>query len=304
MEMDHKLMAFLAVARHGNFSRAAEELHMSQPAVSQQVQSLEHELQVKLFERNTKRVSLTGAGKIVQHYGGEIETAYGAMQRMLDDLTNVVAGELVIGASYTFGEYVLPYAVAEFCKFYPDVRPSIQISNTIHVANMLLEDAIDVGIVEGEIEEAGLVTDELMTDKMVIIAAPSHAPATDPAMLKRLQAETWILREPGSGTRAAADKVLESLGIEVKSKMEFGSTQAIKESVQAGLGISVLSELAIKKELAQEALKALFYPGQADRPFYLLRRRSAFEPKVAEMFREFLAEYVRIHFAPTPASDS
>lgn len=298
--MDHRLRIFLMVAKHGNFSRAAEELHMSQPAVSQQIQALEEELGVKLFERTTKRVVLTRAGRVVEHYSKELETDYEAMLRRVEDLKDVVAGTLVIGASYTFGEYVLPYVVAEFLDRYPQVHPNIQIANTVQVAKSIQEETVDVGIVEGRIHLARVESIELMRDRMVVIASPQHPAYNARGPLKVSSDTTWILREKGSGTRTAANETLHRLGIHPKSVMEFSSTQVIKTSVQAGLGLSVLSDLVIQSELAQGTLVALSDKGVTKgvtRPFYLLKQESSFESRVAQEFQDFLVEYIRLHYS-------
>jgi len=292
--MDHKLRAFLMVAKYGNFSRAAEALHMSQPAVSQQIQALEEDLGALLFERTTKRVVLTRAGRVVEHYGGEIETGYTAMRRRIDELKNVVAGTLVIGASYTFGEYVLPWVVAKFCEKFPDVRPTITIANTVHVAKSIQEETIDVGIVEGTVHMPRVQSIELMEDRMVVIASPQHSNCDPEAHVLHSPNTTWILREEGSGTRTAADATLKELGVHPKSIMEFSSTQVIKTSVQAGLGLSVLSNLVIRSELEQQTLVVLSDKG-VKRPFYLLKQESTFESKVALEFQQFLIDYVRLH---------
>ncbi len=289
--MDVKLEVFLSVIQHGNFSRAAEELNMSQPAVSQQVKSLENELGVKLLDRNTKMVSPTRAGEIVHHYGKQISAIYDIMQRTLDDLRELVTGTLMVGASYTFGEYILPHIVADFCRLHPGVRPSIHISNTENVAEMVNMNAIDVGVVEGEVDLPGIIMSELMRDRMVVIASPQFSGLQQVMDVEQLSASTWVLREQGSGTRTAADALLKTAGIEPAFVMEFSSTQAIKESVAAGLGLSVLSELTVQSELEQQKI-AVIPLNDLDmtnmRKFYMLQREVRFEPKVVEAFREFL----------------
>ncbi len=290
--MDVKMEVFLSVVQHGNFSRAAEELNMSQPAVSQQIKSLENELGVKLLDRNTKMVSPTRAGEIVHHYGQQISAFYGMMQRTLDDLRELITGSLIVGASYTFGEYILPHIMADFCRSHLEVRPTIHISNTENVAEMVNMNAIDIGVVEGEVDLPGISVCELMSDRMVIIASPQYfCKQAGKVDIQELSSVTWVLRERGSGTRTAADSLLKTAGIEPAFVMEFSSTQAIKESVAAGLGLSILSELTVQEEIQQHKICQIpLEQLQVDsmRKFYLLQREVGFEPKVVEAFREFL----------------
>lgn len=296
--MDGRIQVVLSVAKHQNFSKAADELHMSQPAVSQQVQSLELELGVKLFERNTKRVRLTKAGAIVVHYGETMAQAFASMKRLIDDLKYEVGGPMSIGASYTFGEYILPYVLASFCEKHPTVRPRIDITNTQHVVDLLVNDSIDLGIVEGLVTSNHVSSEAIANDRMVVIASSESRLVKEPSISPEdLRNTTWILREPGSGTRAAADDLLRVLGVTPLSILEFSSTQALKESVEAGLGVSVLSELTIQKELKLGTLRVLpFDYGRQVRPFYVVTRNSQFQPRVVQLFIEHMKEFVK-HYA-------
>lgn len=256
--MDQQLEVFIAVAEKKNFSRAAEELHMSQPAVSQYIRALEDQIGTRLLERTNKYVKLNKAGEIVYDYAQEITGLYTKMQRLVDDLTNKTSGPLSIGASYTFGEYILPHVIAEMLDEYPLVEPSITIGNTKDIAEAVLKHQLDVGIVEGDFQHDKLMIEPFAEDAMHIVAAPGHPLAgQDPVTPQDLEKEKWIVREVGSGTRTAADNMLKSIGIAPEKMMEFGSIQIIKESVEAGLGISLLSHWAIRKELDMGSLTIL-----------------------------------------------
>ena len=147
--MDQHLQVFVTVAEKQNFSRAAEELHMTQPAVSQYIRVLEDNLGVRLLERTSKFVRLNKAGEIVYHHAKEINSLYTRMQHLVDDLTNHASGPLSIGASYTFGEYILPHIIAEVKAKYPKIEPEVQIGNTAKIADSVLRHQLDIGIVEG-----------------------------------------------------------------------------------------------------------------------------------------------------------
>ncbi len=172
--MDQQLAVFVTVAEKQNFSRAAEELHMTQPAVSQYIQALERAMGTKLLERSNKYVHLNKAGEIVYHHAKEILGLYGKMHYLIDDLTNNPNGLLSIGASYSFGEYVLPHLIADMQEKYPLIKPAITIGNTKEIAELVLGHQLDVGIVEGQYKEKNLKIEPFAIDKMSIIASPKN----------------------------------------------------------------------------------------------------------------------------------
>lgn len=289
--MDQQLEVFIAVAEKKNFSRAAQELHMTQPAVSQYIQALEREVGTRLLERTNKYVKLNKAGEIVYDHAKEILGLYTKMQRLVDDLTNKTSGPLAIGASYTFGEYILPHILANMLKEYPLVNPTISIGNTRDIAEFVLKHQMDVGIVEGDFQHDKLVIEPLAEDKMFIVASPDHQlvkkkKATPQDLVK----EKWIVREIGSGTRKAADNMFKSLKISPQNMMEFGSIQLIKESVEAGLGISLLSQWAIRKELAMGTLKIIEVDGLPFIRLFSIVTSSPYRTKALDTFLEFVRE--------------
>ncbi len=289
--MDQQLEVFIAVAEKKNFSRAAQELHMTQPAVSQYIQALEREVGTRLLERTNKYVKLNKAGEIVYDHAKEILGLYTKMQRLVDDLTNKTSGPLAIGASYTFGEYILPHILANMLEEYPLVNPTISIGNTRDIAEFVLKHQMDVGIVEGDFQHDKLVIEPLAEDKMFIVSSPDHQlvkkkKATPQDLVK----EKWIVREIGSGTRKAADNMFKSLKISPQNMMEFGSIQLIKESVEAGLGISLLSQWAIRKELAMGTLKIIEVDGLPFIRLFSIVTSSPYRTKALDTFLEFVRE--------------
>ncbi|MEL3960835.1 LysR family transcriptional regulator [Lysinibacillus endophyticus] len=290
--MDQQLLVFVTVVEKQNFSRAAETLHMTQPAVSQHIQMLERSVGTKLLNRSNKYVHLNKAGEIVYHHAKEILGLYTKMRNLVDDLTNTATGELSIGASYTFGEYVLPHIIARLREQFPLIKPTITIGNTYEIEELMTNNQIDVGIVEGEIKSKKLHVEDIAEDFMSIIVSGKHPFAMHKDLtLQDLQNETWIVREKGSGTREATDGMFEKFQFSPKDMMEFGSTQIIKESVEAGLGVSLLSHWAIHKELKLEKLAILKIQGfPIIRKFSLVTPSTKFQTKASEVFVTLLKD--------------
>jgi len=291
--VDQLLSVFTTVADERNFSRAAEKLHMTQPAVSQHIQGLERRLHAKLLERNNKFVRLTRAGELVYYHATEILTTYARMERLLDDMMQRATGNLLIGASYTYGEYVLPHALGQFRKQYPEIQPSIVISNTRDIVNEVGNGNLDIGIVEGTYVNDRVITRPLVQDRLHIIVSAQHPLASQADIaVADLCAQTWIVREEGSGTREVANSLFAAYSITPDNLMEFGSTQVVKESVEAGLGISIMSESAIRKELLLQTLFVLPFPIQPIvRQFTLVTRNTEFETKALTLFCDFLQSW-------------
>ncbi|WP_432353507.1 LysR family transcriptional regulator [Sporosarcina sp. A2] len=289
--MDQSLNVFVTVVEKKNFSRAAEALHMTQPAVSQYIRSLEEMMDVRLLERTNKYVRLTKAGEIVYHHAKEIVGLYGRMHHLVNDLSHEASGQLSIGASYTFGEYVLPHILARLLEIYPLIKPEVRIGNTAEIADLIMSRQLDVGIVEGRFKEnRQLTTQAFAEDKMILVASANHPLSLKKETVewKELVEQTWIIREDGSGTREAVEAVFEQYEITPARTMQFSSTQPIKEAVEAGLGISLLSEWAVQKELRYEDLVQLQVK---DLPFarkFSIVTSSPYQTKALQVFLELL----------------
>ncbi|WP_425060525.1 HTH-type transcriptional regulator CysL [Sporomusa carbonis] len=288
--MDQSLLVFVTVAEKKNFSRAAEELHMTQPAVSQYIQTLERAIGAKLLERSNKFVRLNKAGEIVYHHAKEILGIYTRMQCLVDDIMHTASGTLSIGASYTFGEYLLPHVIAYLHKEYPLIKPNITIANTKEIAEFVLAHQLDVGVVEGGLHQEKLYIEPFAEDRMYIVASAHHPYAQKKQLLPSdLSKETWIVREVGSGTREATEKMFATLDFYPSNMMEFGSTQIIKESVEAGLGITLLSYWAIRKEIATGSMMALNIEKlPITRQFSWVTQATPFHTKATEVFLDVL----------------
>lgn len=293
--MDHILLVFIAVAEKKNFSRAAEELHMTQPSVSQQIQLLERNLGTKLLNRTNKFVELTKAGEIVYSHAKEITGLYKRMSTLVNDLMNEANGLLKIGASYTFGEYVLPYMLAKLKHQYPNVTPSVLIGNTREIAQAVFNHQIDIGIVEGEVANQKLYLKTFATDEMYILAGANHYLVNNKEVTTdQLEQETWIVREEGSGTREATDRLFDKLKIRPTKLVEFGSTQLIKEAVEAGLGISYLSGLTVKKEKLLHTIYVLNVEGTPiKRNFSILTEPVQLQTKSMQVFTQLIEDHYK-----------
>ncbi|WP_158599700.1 LysR family transcriptional regulator [Lysinibacillus halotolerans] len=281
--MNQKITVFLKIVELGSFSKAAESLYMTQPAVSQFIKSLEKDLGVILFDRSSKSLHLTAAGLIAFQYCLEMKKLSDNMTQSLNELMNVVKGPLMIGASYSYGEYILPSKLAEFIKRYPLVKPSVQIKNTSEIAQEMINKKIDIGIIEGIIEPSRIVCEKLTTDRMVVV---SNEPNTEIG-----HETTWIARENGSGTRSATERFFEKHHLEPNKVLEFGSTQLIKGAVEEGVGVTLLSKWTVQQEVANKKLfivdeEKFFY----ERDFYMIYLKTPFQSKTTEMFLKFIRE--------------
>ncbi len=290
ISMDISLKVFVTVVEKGNFTRAAEELMMTQPAVSQYIQALERAMGTKLLERTNKYVRMNQAGEIVFHHAKDILGMHTRMQTLVDDLLHRASGELSIRASYTFGEYVLPHIVAYMHKKYPLIRPSINIGNTTEVAEAILNHEADIGIVEGEYDHDHLYIEAFAEDEMfIIVPNEKRFRGREAVSLAELDKETWIVRENGSGTRRAADQMFAARNFHPESKLEFGSTQLIKESVESGLGVTLLSHWAVRKEISLGTLLMMKPDGDpVRRQFSLVTQKTPYHTKAAEIFLDLL----------------
>ncbi|GAB7386359.1 selenium metabolism-associated LysR family transcriptional regulator [Bacillaceae bacterium] len=261
MNLD-QLKVFHTLAEKRNFSETAKLLHMSQPSVTLQIKALEEKFNAKLFERTTKQVELTEAGKILYHHTSKILHLLHLAEKEIALLVQTVHGELKIGASLTTGEYVLPKALGLFKKEYPKVKLLLEITNSEHIVQRILDDLLHLGFIEAPIFHPQLVVTPFMDDELVVIASRTAPPSLIgeryEITVDELKEVPMILREPGSGTRRVMEDALREQQIDPASLnivLELGSTEAIKAAVESGLGISIISRSAIKKEEALGTLR-------------------------------------------------
>ncbi len=293
---DHKLKAFCAVAETRSFSKASEIIHLTQPAVSLQIQALEEAYETKFFDRSSGTITLTKAGELFYKYAKEILSLYAAADREMNALTGLVKGSLSIGASSTIGNYLLPPLLVAFRNKFPKIKVNLLIGNTKRIADHLEAGEIDLGLVEGEIVKHKLLSEKLLEDELVLVMPPDHPWATRKNLsISVILEEPFISREAGSGTRQMIEKHLSQHSIS-PSKMHIplmlGSTEAIKRAVENGMGVSILSIWAVKKEVKQGSLKTgTFKDVKFTRDFSILRLRKGFATHAINEFLEFLKIY-------------
>lgn len=283
---DRRLQVFHTVAGVSSFTRAAELLHMTQPAVTHQIRQLEQELDTRLFDRANNRISLTAAGERVLGYASRIMALYGEMDEAVKAMTGDRSGLVTFGASTTVAEYMLPGLLGEFRRRFPAVRIRLRVANTEAVVALVADNTIDLGVVEGEVDNRALVVEACRDDELVAIMAPGHPLAALGAVpATALAGHAFVLREGGSGTRSVIARWLEGQGTSedaLDAPFELGSTEAIKGAVQAGVGVSIVSRTAIVNELELGRLVARPLEPRLARQFYFVRQRQAFRTHVME----------------------
>ncbi len=250
---DRRLQVFHAVAKHLSFTKAAEALFMTQPAVTFQIRQLEEYFNTRLFDRAQGRITLTPAGTLALEYAERILDLSAELDTRLKEMSGQVAGPLLIGASTTIAEFLLPQILGEFKARHPAIVPRLFVANSEAVQARVAERTLDVGFIEGESHLPSLVTDVCCEDELQVVCAPSHPLAKQQsAAPKSLAEHAYISREPGSGTREVIDTYLQKAGLALDSLqvvMEAGSPEALKGLVATGLGFTIMSRATVVKEV-------------------------------------------------------
>ncbi|AHE97371.1 LysR family transcriptional regulator [Thioalkalivibrio paradoxus] len=302
---DRRLQVFATVARLLSFTRAAEVLHMTQPAVTFQVRQLEEQLDTRLFDRTHNRVTLTDTGRLVFRYAERIFETYAEMEAALRELKGAVGGALVLGASTTVAEYLLPTLLGAFLRSHPEVGISLRVGNTEAVVAMVEESEIDLGVVEATVGNRNLIVHPCLIDRLRLIVPPDHRLAQrDKVTLKDFVDEPFVCREEGSGTREVIMDYLTRQGCSrarLNLCMELGSPEAIKGAVAAGMGISMLSESVIAKEVVLGQLVAIPLEPTLERPISLVHARQKFRVPTLEVLLRFMREYCTHGDRPDPS---
>ena len=295
---DRRLKVFHTVARLLSFTKAAEALHMTQPAVTFQIRQLEEYFNTRLFDRTHNKVNLTLAGERVAEFAERIFDLYSEMENTVRDLTGEVRGTLTIGASTTIAEYLLPALLGEFKHQYPDINLRLKVSNSEGIVSMVEHNVIDLGLVESPVSNKNLIVEVCHDDQLVVVTAPDHelAKRGDKVRPADIVGYPFVSREEGSGTRDFITQYL----LEAKVKpsdmdfcLELGSPEAIKGAVEAGMGITIISRSIIGKELKLNTLCELQLDPPLSRPFSFVRQRQKFRVTVMEKLLEFAQAYFR-----------
>lgn len=284
-----QLEIFIAVARNGSVTRAAEEICISQSAVSMALSELEKQLNEKLFDRQDNKLYVNASGRTLLPMAQDVRARVLEIEDRFKSTMEGVSGDLRVGASSTIGNYLIPQIIGAFVSEYPDIRLALEVGNTEETVHQLLDFQIDAGFIEGSCRHRDIEAIAWRPDTLKVVASPHYPLATQaqptPADLAH---ERWILREPGSGTRevfeTAAAGVLDGMNI----FLELGQTEAIKRAVEAGLGIGCLSALAVARELKSGELVEIPTPYlDLRRQFYLLLHKQKYQSRVLQAFLGF-----------------
>ncbi len=288
----HQLRIFASVYRNRSFSRASEQLFISQPTISEHIKNLENDLGCALFDRLGRKIEPTG----------EADLLFPKALQLIEDLDKIrnivlagkkhIKGKLVVGASTIPGNYMLPIMAADFRQQYPDVSFEIVIADTRKITDMLINHEFHMGIIGASMENKILRYDPFQDDELVFAGTVNYMEkvSTDPVIMHQTP---FLLREKGSGTRKTMENFLGNMGIRVK-KMNvvavLGSTDAVKQAMKAGLGTSILSRRAIAEELANGSLVELGLKEKMKRHFYIATHKKRTLPVHYQAFYDFLLE--------------
>jgi DNA-binding transcriptional LysR family regulator len=287
-----KLEVFCKVYELRSFSRAGDETYLSQPTVSGHIKSLEDHLECRLFDRLGKEIVPTRAGDILYEYAVKIIQLRDETERAINLFQGKLKGRLLIGGSTIPGDYILPALLGQFREIYPDVVTSLKVADTKQVIDMILDAQVEVGMVGARVEHPSIIYQMFQEDHLILAAAYGHplsrkGPLT-PTDLPRVP---FVLREYGSGTRMAIEQALRELSLSLKNfniVAEMGSTQAVKETLKAGAGVSLLSRRAVEDDLRFNFLVEIPVEGlNIKRHFYLIAHRSRTMSPICEAFWKF-----------------
>ncbi len=283
-----QLKVFEAVARHLSFTRAAQELHLSQPAVSMQIKQLEESAGLPLFEQLGKKIYLTEAGREMSHYCCSIASQLEEARDVLEQLKGIQRGHLDIAVAST-ANYFATRLLAAFAKQHEGVTFSLDVTNRASLLRQLEQNGKDLVIMGLPPETMSLEMEAFMENPLVVIASPDHALAGKKVSLHQLQKENFVVREAGSGTRIAMERFFNEHGVSLQTGMEMTSNEAIKQAVEAGLGLGIVSihTLALEREagwlvvLDVDAFPIL-------RHWYVVHRKGKRLSPIAQAFRQFV----------------
>lgn len=292
---DRRLQVFYTVARLLSFTKAAETLHMTQPAVTFQVRQLEDHFDTRLFDRTHNRVALTEAGRKAYEYAEEIFSLYAEMENTVKELTGDVSGALTMGASTTIAEYMLPALLRGFTMEFPDINLRLKVSNTEGIVSMVENSMIDLGVVEGPVSNKNLLVEVCRIDQLVVVVPPGHPIASrDSISMEEVMEYPFICREEGSGTRDVIMDHMVGLGLDrnnLNISLELGSPESIKGAVEAGMGVSISSIATLEKELKLGSLVAVKLDPPMERAFSFVRQRQKFRLQAMEKLLDFARSY-------------
>jgi DNA-binding transcriptional LysR family regulator len=289
----HQLATFQIVAKHCSYVRAAEELHFSQPAVSAQIRQLEEALNIKLFEQIGRKTYLTQAGEELFLYSQKIFSVIDETLETMEKLRGPDHGRLRVGADTTVGTYVIPGLLGKFHQSFPEVDISLDVVNRAALVERIMSNQIDMAIVGRVPDDVPVVIEPFAPNELVLVASPSHRLAGRVRVpLAELEKEHFLLREVGSGTRAALELTFQEEEVPLHVSMHMGNNSAIKQGVAAGLGIALISRVALDMELETNRLVILDVEGfPIMRQWRIVHLKDKHLSATALAFKAFLIEH-------------
>ncbi len=290
-----QLQTFECVARLLSFSRAAEEMHVSQPTVSKQIKLLQEEIGLPLLDQIGKRLYLTEAGKELYATCGTWLHTWGRFEQTIADMKGVKQGRLAISA-VTTTKYFLPRILGPFCQQYPGIDVSLEVLNRNRVLERLATNEDDLYIMGVPPEAAGVIAEPFFENILVVIASADHPLAQRKRIpLKALEKEPFILRESGSGTRLLLENMFKQHKLKLNVRMELGSNEAIKQAVAGGLGISLLSQSTLHLDPSQKEISILNVQGfPVKRDWYVVHHKDKQPSVVAQTFLDYLLDHITL----------
>lgn len=293
---DHKLKVFCTVAETKSFSKTSEIIHLTQPAVSLQIQALEELYETKLFDRSAGSITLTPSGEILYRYAKQILTLYAEAAKEIGKITGLIKGCVKVGAGTTVGNYILPAVAVDFKKKHPKIRLSISIGNAKKILEMLNTNLIDFGIISEMPGKNKFNVESIISDELCVICPSDHPLSKQKTLsIYDVVKEPFVIREEGSGTRIIIEKFLAKNGLSISDlhiALILGSTDSIKEAVEKGMGLSIVSKWAIRKELSCGSLNILkLKEGEITRDFYVLLPKNSILSPAVEEFIHYVKNY-------------
>jgi len=292
-----QLRTFLSAARHMSFSRAAEELHLTQPAVSAQIVALETALKARLFDRSGRKLGLTDAGRIAAAAAEEILRRVDQLGSELADLLTPGAGSLKIGASHVVGIYLLPAILADFRTRYPEAELIVRVDTSHKIVDMILRNELDLAVIgEGTpVQDERLATKPIARDSLVLIAPPQHPLADVGVVTPETLAELpFVSPARDSASAETLFEHLRAAGVTLRPVIEMGNVGAVKRAVESGLGVSIISRLAVERELQAGSLVSLAVAGvPMERDLLLCWHHERRFSNLAAVFIRFIQEQLR-----------
>jgi DNA-binding transcriptional LysR family regulator len=294
---DRRLQVFHAVAKQLSFTKAAEVLFMTQPAVTFQIKQLEEHFNTRLFDRGHGRISLTPAGELVLQYAEKILNLSSEMDVRLGEMTGEIGGSLLVGASTTIAEFMLPRILGEFKSLYPNVRPRLYVANSETIETRVAEHTIDIGLIESPSHQPNLQTEICCDDELMVICAPKFPLAKLKEVTpQQLLGHAFVSRESGSGTREFTDAYLLKSGVQLDDLnlvMEVGSPLALNGVLETGLGFSIASRASVAKAQRLGDLVAIPLKPRLIRTLSMVYPKEKFRSKLVTAFVEFAAAKLR-----------